>query len=177
MTKNTGATRIHRLQRRKPTIQRAMRNLENLLDSKPTPIREIRIREEFVLRPTPAPTGSDRKAPDHDHLPPATRLISPRGSNLQLMLIAMFEAHTSTRAGAAPTNNRDLTGSGHTIIGWTDLLALDAHPRPSKPGEPKKIYASPADMKHRQLSRTLEDLLILMWVNSDGAERDTLLPW
>jgi len=81
----------------------------------------IRIRQEFVYNLRPAPVeASDRNAPPREHRPPATRLISSRGTALRTILIALFEAQVRSRPGTYPGNGRPLF-TKRDVTGWTDL--------------------------------------------------------
>jgi hypothetical protein len=78
--------------------------------------------------------------------------MSPRGAALRLMLIALFEAQSRSRAGQRPDNERPLQAAGNAI-GWTDLLATDA-----KPSGAGRSYMSVAAKKGRHLRAALDRL-------------------
>jgi hypothetical protein len=113
----------------------------------------IRIRPDFVYNSRPAAVGaSGRNAPAREHRPPATRLISSRGAALRTILIALFEAQVRSRPGTYPDNSRPLF-TRPEVIGWTDLVALDATASGSGP-----TYVSTRSKKGRQFCRTLDRL-------------------
>lgn len=151
--------RRERLVRREVAIRKGMDNLQKLRDGgRKTPIDVIRIRHDFVFR-TDAVPASDRKLPsDRVHLPPSTRLITSRGSKLQFFLTALFDAQARTRPGRAPTNDRPISGSGQTVVGWLDLLALDAQSRGRPDGKPNITHMQKKDHLKRQIDRTLASL-------------------
>jgi hypothetical protein len=111
----------------------------------------VRVRDSFVYRADPAPGDwSDRKLPPKELRPPAARLGTPRGAALRLMLIALFEAQTRTRAGGQPDNPRPLQAPGD-VIAWADLLATDA-----KPTGTGRTYMNVAAKKGRHLFSAIE---------------------
>jgi hypothetical protein len=113
----------------------------------------IRIRPDFVYNPWPAAVGaSDWNAPSREHRSPATRLISSRGVALRTILIALFKARVRSRPGTYPDNSRRLF-TRPDVIGWTDLVVLDATASGSGP-----IYMSARSKKGRQFCRTLDRL-------------------
>lgn len=143
--------RRRRLRDMSGSVKQATLNLAEL-GSRPD-LAIIRVRNDFVFRPDPAPGDpSDRTLPSREHRPPSTRLISPRGAALRLMLIALYEAQTNARPGRRPVNERPLQASGRQV-GWTDLLASDA--RPSGAG---KTYMSIPAKKGRHVRSALQRL-------------------
>lgn len=143
--------RRRRLEDMSTSVDQATMNLCELAAGRNLEI--IQIRNEFVFRPDPAPGDpSDRKLPAREHRPPCTRLMSPRGAALRLMLIALFEAQIYARAGKRRLNNRPLQAPSQQI-GWTDLLASDA--RPSGAG---KTYMGIQAKKGRHIRNALSRL-------------------
>ncbi|MBF6371068.1 hypothetical protein IU469_36045, partial [Nocardia puris] len=91
----------------------------------------VRVRDGFVRLPFPlVDDTSDRSAPAPEHRPTSTRLMTPNGIGLRLMLIALFEAQSrtapGTRADGTPIPLHARVGSGR--IGWTTLLSSSAQP-------------------------------------------------
>ncbi|MER3386864.1 MAG: hypothetical protein RIC81_00790 [Microcella pacifica] len=87
------------------------------------------IREGFSYRALAAGTlASDRKALPRELRPPATRLMSSRGSALRFILTLIALVQTRRRAGAkAKLVEFGFEVAGHTSAwGWTDLIASDA---------------------------------------------------
>jgi hypothetical protein len=95
---------------------------------------------------------SDRRLPDRDSRPPASRLISPRGAALRFYLTALFEAQAGTVPGARSQNRRPLQAGGD-VISWADLLAS-----PAQNAVSGNTVMRVADKKARQLSHTLDVL-------------------
>lgn len=92
-------------------------------------IAAVYIRNEFVNTESAGPLRgdpSDRRLPDQEDRPPATRLITPRGAVLRLFLTALFEAQARTRPGQHPGNKRPLASRDGGGLSWIDLLASDA---------------------------------------------------
>jgi hypothetical protein len=94
--------RLDRLYRAETSINATTGNLHRLARTAPVDTIQstggVRIRSDFVYLTEAAPRGaSDRRAPKREHRPPSTRLMSPRGVALRLMLTALFEAQVRTR--------------------------------------------------------------------------------
>ena len=96
---------------------------------------------------------SDRRLPDQEDRPPATRLITPRGAALRVFLTALFEAQTRIRPGQQPGNKRPLASRASGKISWIDLLASDA--TPSGTG---KYHMSASAKKTRQMESAIDRL-------------------
>lgn len=119
------------------------------------PLNQIRIRHGFVRVNFPTvPDVSDRSAPQPEHRPPSTRLMSPNGIALRFYLIALLEAQSRTspgdRAAGTETPLRRETG---TDIGWCDYIASTA----TASGRGKHLMGV-LDKKLRQLQNTLDRL-------------------
>jgi len=157
--------RRYRLTAMECSVQRATASLRELALGSRHAV--IRIRQDFVYNPRPAPVGaSDRNAPPREQRPPATRLISSRGAALRTILIALFEAQVRSRPGTYPGNSRPLF-TQRDVIGWTDLVASDA--TASGLG---RTYMSTRSKKGRQFCRTLDRLaaeqLVMLPVGRGG---------
>jgi hypothetical protein len=96
---------------------------------------------------------SDRRLPNKEDRPPATRLITPRGAVLRVFLTALFEAQTRTRPGQHPGNKRPLAARDGGVISWIDLLASDA-----KPSGTGKHRMSVSAKKIRQMESAIDRL-------------------
>ncbi|MFI5490183.1 hypothetical protein ACIBXA_28990 [Micromonospora echinaurantiaca] len=148
--------RLRRLYAAQESYARATANLATLAKTSTTSsvvakTGWVRVRDPFVYRPAAAPGDwSDRKLPPKELRPPAARLGTPRGAALRLLLIALFEAQTRTRAGGQPDNPRPLQAPGD-VIAWADLLATDA-----KPSGKGRTYMSVAAKKGRHLFSAIE---------------------
>lgn len=144
--------RITDLDQREDALRAGIEHLIELAKSRPlTQGTEVRIRTDFIRYSGPPSTGSDRKKPPPEALPPSIRLITSRGSSLRFLLIALFVAQCETRPGNRPRNERPLVGSGSTV-GWKDLFAPSAKPR----GGGGNSYLNAADLNSRQVTRNLE---------------------
>jgi hypothetical protein len=124
-------------------------------------IEAVLVRPQFVRvtpggsRPRSTPGSrepSDRRLPDRDSRPPASRLISPRGAALRFYLTALFEAQAGTPPGGRPRNGRPLQAGGDAIS-WADLLAS-----PAQAAVSGNTVMRVADKKARQLGHTLDVL-------------------
>ncbi|BAD60595.1 hypothetical protein PNF1_690 (plasmid) [Nocardia farcinica IFM 10152] len=116
----------------------------------------VRVRDGFVRLPFPlVDDTSDRSAPAPEHRPTSTRLMTPNGIGLRLMLIALFEAQSrtapGTRADGTPIPLHARVGSGR--IGWTTLLSSSA-----QPAGDGKYRMSVVDKQMRQLQTTFTKL-------------------
>jgi len=118
----------------------------------------LQVRPQFVRLSTPGNSPrrggpSDRRLPDADARPPASRLISSRGAALRFFLTALFEAQARTSPGRRPGNKRPLQAGGDDVISWADLLASPAQ---------DAIYGNTvmhvAEKKARQVNNTLARL-------------------
>ena len=145
--------RIARLNAMKTSVDSALESLERVQAEGRRRVKRIYIRKDFVYRARPAPgDASDRRLPPRADRPPATRIMSPRGTALRTYLIALFEAQTRCLAGTHPTNDRPLRARGEAV-GWVDLLA------PRAPvASPDSRYADITDKKLRQLQEALARL-------------------
>ena len=137
-------------------------------------IPAVYVRNEFVNTGTSGPVRgdpSDRRLPNKEDRPPATRLITPRGAVLRVFLTALLEAQARTRPGQHPGNARPLATGGSDVISWIDLLASDA--RPSGKG---KHYMSVSAKKTRQMESAIgrlaeEELVELTRSGEPGARK------
>jgi hypothetical protein len=117
-------------------------------------IAAVNVRYEFVDTGVPVSIQrrgdpSDRRLPDKEDRPPATRVMSPRGAALRVFLAALFEAQVRTRPG----NRLPLAAGGGGVISWIDLLASDA-----KSSGAGKYHMSASAKKIRQMESALDRL-------------------
>lgn len=131
-------------------------------------IAEVYVRNEFVASGKPEGTPlhgdpSDRRLPDKADRPPATRIMSPRGAALRVLLAALFEAQARTRPGQHSGNKLPLAAGGDSVISWIDLLASDA--RSSGTG---KNHMSVSAKKIRQMESALDRLAVEELVELTG---------
>jgi hypothetical protein len=145
--------RIARLTAMETSVNSALEALNRVQAAGRRQVKRIYIRKDFTYRARPAPgDASDRRLPPRADRPPATRIMSPRGTALRTYLIALFEAQTRSSAGTRPTNDRPLRVRGEAV-GWVDLLA------PRAPvTSPDSRYAGIPDKKLRQLQEALTRL-------------------
>jgi hypothetical protein len=145
--------RIARLRAMEASVNSALEALKRAQAEGRRRVGRVRIRSDFVYRASPAPgDASDRRLPPRADRPPATRIMSPRGTALRLYLTALFEAQTRCSAGAHPTNDRPLLARGEAV-GWVDLLA------PRAPVvSPASRYAGVSGKRLRQLQDALARL-------------------
>jgi hypothetical protein len=145
--------RIARLNAMKTSVNSALESLDRIQAAGRRQVKQIYIRRDFAFRAHPAPGDvSDRRLPPRADRPPATRIMSPRGTALRTYLIALFEAQTRCSAGTHPTNDRPLRARGEAV-GWVDLVA------PRAPvTSPDSRYAGITDKKLRQLQDALARL-------------------
>lgn len=132
----------------------AMSEMQRLADL--NGLEEIRLRDEFIRRATPAPRSSysDRSAVSPEDRPASTRLMSPNGIALKLILIALFEAQSRTKPGQKPDGNpTPLVGRSTSEHSWSRYIASGARAS----GEGKHRMGS-ADKKLRTLRDTLDRL-------------------
>jgi hypothetical protein len=142
----------------------------------PSEIAAVYVRNEFVERGATQSTSlrgdpSDRRLPDKADRPPATRIMSPRGAALRVLLTALFEAQARTRPGQHPGNKRPLATGGSDVISWTDLLASGA-----KSSGTGKNHMSVSAKKIRQMESALgrlaiEELVELTRPGDSGARK------
>jgi len=131
----------------------------------PSGIAWVNVRYAFVDTGVPVSIQrrgdpSDRKLPDKEDRPPATRVMSPRGAALRVFLAALFETQARTRPG----NRLPLVGGGGATS-WTDLLASDA--RSSGTG---KYHMSASAKKLRQMESALDRLAAVELIELTGKE-------
>jgi hypothetical protein len=165
--------RRDRLSAKEMSVEKATLSMRTLADGSLT--TAIHVRNEFIetgvsdsapLQGDP----SDRRLPDHDDRPPATRIMSPRGAALRVFLTALFEAQTRTSPGRQPANKRPLA-SGGGITSWIDLLASDA-----KASGTGKYHMSVSAKKIRQMESALgrlakEELVELTRMGESGTKK------
>lgn len=129
-------------------------------------IAAVNVRYEFVDTGVPVSIQrrgdpSDRRLPDKEDRPPATRIMSPRGAALRVFLAALFERQARTRPG----NRLPLAAGGAGVISWIDLVASDAES--SGTG---KYHMSASAKKIRQMESALDRLAAEELVELIGAE-------
>lgn len=131
----------------------AVANASELVDR--GQLTALRIRHGFIRLHLPlAETTSDRKAPPRKQRPPSTRLITPNGIALRLMLIALLEAQSRTAPGTrADGTPLPLRAERATELGWTTLLSTSAE----SSGQGKHRM-SVRDKQLRQVQDTLKGL-------------------
>ncbi len=116
----------------------------------------VRVRKQFIRLDVPidSTTTSDRSAPDHDVRPPSTRLYSPNGIGLPLMLIALLEAQSRTKPGKRAKGTAiPLRAEGFSKLGWTKLLST-----PAEKSDSGRTVMTPSDKQFRQLKNALARL-------------------
>lgn len=145
--------RVARLTAMETSVNSALEALNRVQAGGRQQAKQIYIRSDFAYRARPAPgDASDRRLPPRADRPPATRIMSPRGTALRFYLTALFEAQTRSSAGTHPTNDRPLRARGEAV-GWVDLVA------PRAPvTSPDSRYAGVSDKKLRQLQDALARL-------------------
>jgi DNA-binding transcriptional ArsR family regulator len=121
---------------------------------KPAPLK---VRTGFVYRPNdPAAVDySDRKAPPAAERPPATRLVSPRGSALRLELIALAVAQRR-KAGSEFINDLPLAPGYADDDGspaWVELITT-----PAQYASAGRFRATPLTKRRRSLTDALDAL-------------------
>ena len=119
-------------------------------------LEDLRLRSEFIrlAAPLAEASASDRSVVRPEDRPPSTRLMSPNGIALKLLLIALFEAQTRTKPGNKPAGNpTPLRGQSTSDTSWSRYIASGA--QPSGKG---KHRMSPADKKIRTLRETIDRL-------------------
>lgn len=115
----------------------------------------LRIRHGFAFATDPAPgDSSDRRAPEREHRPPATRIVTSRGLALRLELMALAVTQARFRAGAGFRNERPLRPDTATSgDGWIDLFAT-----PTRRAGSGRTSSGVLDKKLRQLQTALNTL-------------------
>lgn len=116
----------------------------------------LKVRTSFVYRPhdPSAADYSDRRVPPPAERPPATRLLSPRGSALRLELILLGVAQRR-KAGTEFTNDLPLT-PGYTqdnSRAWVQLITT-----PAQYTNAGKFRATPLTKRTRSLAAALDVL-------------------
>lgn len=147
------AKRCERLRLMQESIAEAAEQLRTLTAS--ASIDTLRLRHGYVRLDTSpaAENASDRSAPERQHRPSATRLLSPNGIALRFHLIALLEAQTRTKPGTRPgPSPRLLRGTG-AQPGWTHLVATGA----TNTGQ-GRTRSTVVDKKLRQLHSAIKRL-------------------
>lgn len=127
------------------------------LPNKRVDLAHVKIRDNYAVLPAPAPSGSDRKLPVRSERPPATRLLTSRGSLLRFSLLTLFEIQTRIRPGLKQLQNpRPLISTGGTSVGWADLLVTDT--RNYKPAGTHRRSIDAQAKKQAQLKQTIARL-------------------
>lgn len=117
----------------------------------------VKIRGNYAVLPKRAPSGSDRKLPIRSERPPATRLLTSRGSLLRFSLLTLFEVQTRISPGRKQLSNpRPLISTGGTSVGWADLLVTDT--RDYKPAGTHRRSIDTHAKKQAQLKQTITRL-------------------
>lgn len=135
----------------KNRVEDATQNLKRAGGPKP-----LQVRTEFVYRPRDpsAPVYSDRRLPPPKERPPATGLLSPRGSALRLELILLGVAQHQ-RAGAEFKNEFPLMPGykqDHSLA-WVNLITTAGQVAGSG-----NFKATPLSKKSRSLNAALDVL-------------------
>lgn len=130
--------------------------------------RPLQVRKGFVYwaDAPEARTVSDRSAPPRELRPPATRIMSPRGSSLRLILTAIaLQQAWHPRAGSRATNDLPLRPASSQDHGWADLIASTAiHADGS-------MYRTPLDAKVRQVQSALNTLAAAGLVELEAGDK------
>ena len=98
---------------------------------------------------------SDRKLPPANLRPPTTRLISPKGTALELHLTMLYVAQCSTAPGRKPTRTRLVlprSGDKSGLVPWADLVAAPATVKKIKG---RRTHVRVEDNRVRQIASTL----------------------
>lgn len=166
--------RRDRLSDKAVSVEQATRSMQALTGGSGIPA--VYVRNEFVNTGTPPGVPlrgdpSDRRLPDKEDRPPATRLITPRGAVLRVLLTALFEAQARTRPGQQPGNKRPLASRDSGVISWIDLLASDA-----KSSGTGKHHMSVSAKKTRQMESAIgrlaeEELIELTRTGEPGTKK------
>lgn len=130
----------------------ANRQFQHLRERAPSPLAQhLRLRPEYVFKADSVADGSDLRAPSIEDLPPASALVSPRGSAFRLHLIALAEAQLRVRGGKHPGNSRPIRPTA-TEAGWTDLLGSWAATNNGR------VLVKSEDKRLRQIQAALDTL-------------------
>lgn len=126
----------------------------------------LRIRKSFscLEKPLPEDEASDRRAPEREVRPPATRISSGKGTALRLYLTALAAEQVKNPPGRRATFNRPLapfTGEW----GWSDLIAT-----PAVYSRNRGTGAAIRDKKARTLHNALDTLEEANLVQLSGAK-------
>lgn len=142
---------------REEAITKATAAASQVVKNGPHTPGNIRIRASYIEREDRASTGSDRKQSDRRERPPATRILTSRGSQLRFSLLTLFEAQSRTKPGGKPSKNtRPLTSGGGSEVGWVDLLATDT--RENKASRDRKRSINASAKMDSQLKTSIEKL-------------------
>lgn len=144
--------RLADLDHHEEALRASMDRLFALTTQRSSPLREVRLRTDFVQLAEPATTGSDRRKPDK--YPPSIALITSRGSALHFLLIALLAAQCETKPGARPRNPRPLVATSKSEVGWRDLFA----PRVKPYGGAGNSFLIESDLKNKQVNRNLDKI-------------------
>lgn len=148
-----------RVERRRRRLQQTGKEQIDAATDRLTSLRKpapLKVRIGFVYRPhDPAFVDySDRKAPPPAERPPATRLMSPRGSALRLELIALAVAQRR-KAGSEFINDLPLAPgyAGDGSPAWVELLTT-----PAQYANAGRFRATPLSKRRRSLTDALDVL-------------------
>lgn len=158
--------RLARLQLMERSVQTAVAVFKELTDPKGG-LSSLRLRHGFAYLAKPdTKESSDRRLPPREERPPASRVMTPRGAALRLMLIALaLNQGISKRAGAKARNTRAIKARPGAGYGWVDLLASSA--TLYKYG---KNYLTPQDKQVRHLHSALDGLEAARLVRLGGTQ-------
>lgn len=101
---------------------------------------------------------SDRKLPPARLRPPTTRLISAKGTALEVHLTALYVAQCLTAPGKSPTRTRLVLprqGDRSGLVPWADLVAA---PATIKKMKGRRTHVRVEDNRVRQIASTLARL-------------------
>ena len=147
------ARRADRLGRMAPSIEGAIKSFSDVAGELLAPVRVRRGFAYLASAPAGGP-GSDRVLPKSERRPPASRLMSPRGSALRLELTALAYQQARHRRGGARADSalpiRPALNDSGDKLGWSDLIAS-----PSSVHMKGLNYISVQDKKVRQVQQAL----------------------
>jgi hypothetical protein len=118
---------------------------------------------------------SDRKLPPAKLRPPTTRLISPKGTALELHLTTLYVAQCTTAPGKKPSRSRLVLprqGDRSGLVPWADLVAA---PATVKKVKGRRTHVRVEDNRVRQIASTLgrlagDDVGLLEFPNAAEAK-------
>lgn len=161
--------RRQRIEASTESVGVANRNFQSMSETAPSPSAvALRLRRGYAFRAEATGDASDIQGPAVEHRPPASGLVSSRGSALRFHLIAIAEAQLRLKAGKSPDNSRPIRPS-RDIAGWTDLMGswVERHTG--------RVHVKAQDKQVRQIRSALDALerrrLVLLPNRDRGARK------